>query len=172
MSAEIRRVESFLTQKGFCVEMVPGATPGDMPRVLDNRTKKPVDTDGLAVEVSSAALLYSLLMDRATNAINQEEFVRVGGRVLRKEFSRRPKPPKPETLMIELSKKLPGARYRKSLRGVPMVVVGEKSICYFGSSQIYRVFDNYGKFNVRQERLDFETQEQVLQHFATKMASR
>lgn len=68
---------------------------------------------------------------------------------------------KPKTLVQEAAKVL-GGNYHESQRGVPLVEMMDPfrdginySVCYFGRTRAWRVFEGYLAFNGQQERFDF-----------------
>jgi len=78
--------------------------------------------------------------------------------------------PNPVSRMKALVEALPGSEFHTSARGVPMAVVGNRSVCWFGKSQVYRVFDSYQKPEPG-ERRDYPDVAGVVGHFASLQSS-
>lgn len=69
---------------------------------------------------------------------------------------------KPEQRLAGLVPHLPGAILRTSQRGVPHIVYGEYSICFFGKSNSYRVFHPWPSFFKPQAKRDFKSHTEVI----------
>jgi hypothetical protein len=70
----------------------------------------------------------------------------------------------PLNRVLAVVEAIPVAKFVRSQRGVPMAVVGDKSICWFGTDQHYRVFHGYGHTG-DQRRFDYPDVAGVVSHF-------
>ena len=81
-----------------------------------------------------------------------------------------------QDVAIALQSTYPSAYFRTSRKGVPHVVVDTEyqtfSVCWFGKSQIYKVFYPYPSWGQEMTRADFETLEDVKRYLVqqTKLA--
>lgn len=169
-TSEIDSLARFLATQGFRAEVVPGSMPGESPRIVRKKGGDEIDPDDAPQVVAAAAHLWALLNDLKNRVISKGQFDSFGGlrcRALVKQGKLASQGPHPEVLMKALAKKLGGGQFKISQKGTPLVVVGDRSICWFGTRQIYRVFDDYGKFlpGTKQTKRDFRSEAEVLAFF-------
>ena len=166
---EIEFLVRLLRQHGFVVT-VPHTMSGygfiDMIHLGSNIGVIDDDLSGVA---KAAARLLGLLTLRNEGDISEEEFFERGARKLRKEVKKAPKAPRPidpKVAIQSLGDKLPNSSFRFSNRGVPLLVVNNThSVCWFGSTGIFRVFNNWMNFEEDQKRWDFPDEDGVLEFF-------
>ncbi|WP_432263246.1 hypothetical protein [Cupriavidus sp. TMH.W2] len=169
-TAEIDFLTRFLTKRDFRAEISPGSVPGESATIIQVHDGKVIDPVDAPEDIAAAAQLLSLLLDLEDGIITKPEFDNFGGprcRDLVKKSDHSAGSESPRDLMQALANKLAGARFRVSQKGTPLVVVGNRSICWFGTRRLYRVFDDYGNFqaNLKQTRRDFKSEADVLGFF-------
>ena len=76
---------------------------------------------------------------------------------------------KPSNRLLSIQKRI-GGDLKISNGGVPHLVLEKDgipaSVCYFGRSDVYRVFTTYMQFSSPQTKIDFNTPEQVIEYFS------
>lgn len=170
-ASEIQHLSRFLAARGFKAEVVPGSVPGESASLIASNGNV-IEPDAAPEGLAAAAHLWSLLHDLRDNVITKEAFDSFGGKrcrdLVRREWSLAPKAPKPQKVLERLAEKLHGARFKLSQRGTPLVVVGTRSICWFGTNRVYRVFDDHGVFTAKQKKRDFKSEEEVVSFFESQ----
>jgi len=70
--------------------------------------------------------------------------------------------------LLENIQHMKDARLRFSSNGVPHLVLGDYSVCYFGKHKSYRVFYPWPGFYKGQTKTDFKTETEVTDYFKDK----
>lgn len=69
----------------------------------------------------------------------------------------------PRDRVMEIVNSIPDGRFYESHKGVPLAIVGDKSVCWFGKQNMYRVFHGWMQPG-KQLRFDFTSLDEVKKH--------
>ena len=136
------------------------------PLVFNAKTGEALLAAELPADDQNAIKLWGLLLQYADGVIDKEAFDAAGASALRKSFKKREKPVTAEHALRLVRNLLPAIEHRVSRRGVPHLVLGDKSVAWFANEQQYRVFEGYGDFSKPQKRYNYETAAEVVAHLA------